>query len=155
MWRLLTVFLLASCAVNDSQRTAGEGDQINGDRIVQQVTLRLGPAAPAVDAEGSRMTFRKRGTHGWVDDTGAWQIEAEVDHGRFLCASYEVGIQLGVGDPACSNVTWLTEPEFVTRLRHCNHATRLHTGRGRFTDPADRIDEANCVRVVVRCEGSC
>lgn len=155
MWRLLTVCLPASCAVNDSQRTAADNDEPNRGRIVQQVTLRLGPAAAGVDDAASRRAFRQRGTHGWVDDTGTWQIEAEVRHGRFLCATYEAGIQLGRGDPACSNVAWLTEPEFVTRLRHCNHATRLHTGRGRFSESADRLHEASCVRVVVRCEGNC
>ena len=92
---------------------------------------------------------------GWLDETGAWHIGTEVHHGRLRCGTYETGIQLGRGKPACSEVEWLTDVEYATRLRHCNSATRLHAGGGVFSDAENRLEEVTCVRIVVRCEGTC
>ncbi|UCC56703.1 MAG: hypothetical protein JSU75_02790 [Gammaproteobacteria bacterium] len=92
---------------------------------------------------------------GWLDETGIWQFSMEVHHGRLRCATYETGIRLGKGNPACSNVEWLTGIEPVSRLRHCNSATRIHAGGGEISRAASRFAETSCVRVVVRCEGNC
>ena len=81
--------------------------------------------------------------------------QAEVSHRRLRCGTYETGVQLGSGNPACSDVRWLTEVAFVARQRQCNSATRLHRGGGRFSEAAIRLEQASCLRLVVRCEGTC
>lgn len=92
---------------------------------------------------------------GWLDKKGAWHISAEVQHGRVRCGTYRTGIQLGKGTPACTDVNWFTGVAYATRLRHCNSATRVHTGGGEFSDVANRVADVTCVRFVVRCEGTC
>ncbi len=148
MWRLLPVFLLVSCAANE-ERPPDQG------RIVRLVELPLTSPTQAVAGQPSRRAFAKQGIEGWLDQTGAWQIEAEIHHDRIRCGTYETGIQLGKGKPACSDVDWLTGIEFVARQRQCNSATRLHRGSGRFAEAASRLEQVSCARLVVRCEGTC
>ena len=155
MWKLLPVCFLLSCAVAEPQKsTSGENQSTQG-RIVRQVELPLESSAQAIGGQLSRKIFQRTGMQGWLDKTGAWHIRAEVHHGRLRCGIYEAGIQLGRGNPACSNVEWLTGVEYVTRLRHCNSGTRLHVGGSEFSDAAIRLEQVTCVRVVVRCEGTC
>ena len=90
--------------------------------------------------------------HLWLDENGNWHLRSEISHGRIRCASYEVGVQLGKGVPACNNFQWLTRVDWLPRVRHCNSATRIHTGGGNFAD-IKAVEAASCARVVVRCEG--
>ncbi len=145
MWKLLPVLLLVACATNDPQQA----------RIFRQVELPVSSVGPALDNQPARKTFQGKGIEGWLDQTGAWQLKGEVHHTRLRCGSYELGIQLGRGSPACSEVDWLTGVEFVTRLRHCNSASRLHVGGGQFASLVGRFAEVGCARVLVRCEGTC
>ena len=92
---------------------------------------------------------------GWLDETGAWHIEGEVHHGRLRCATYQMGIQLGRSSRACVDAEWMTGIEYATRLRHCNSASRLHEGGGKFSGTVNLFQETGCVRVVIRCEGTC
>ena len=161
MWKLLPVCLLVSCcvliscAVNDQQQVASDENQPAQGRVVRQFELPLVSSAQTFSGQPSRSTFQKQGIQGWLDETAAWHISGEVDHGRLRCATYETGLQLGRGNPGCSNVEWLTDVEYATRLRHCNSAKRLHVGDGRFSGMANRLEEVSCVRVTVRCEGIC
>lgn len=148
MWRLLPVLLLVSCATDDQNQT-------DRGRIVRLIELPLASARESVAGQPSRRTFEKQGIQGWLDETGAWQIKAEIHHGRIRCGTYETGIQLGRGNPACSDAEWLTGVQFVHRQLQCNSATRLHRGSGRFSEAASRLAEVSCVRLVVRCEGAC
>ena len=148
MWRLLPVLLLAACAASDEK-------QPDQGRIVRLVQLPLTSPAQPVAGQPSRRAFEKQGVQGWVDQAGAWHIEAEVHHGRIRCGTYETGIQLGRGNAACSDVQWLTGVEFVARQRQCNSATRLHRGSGRFSEAVSRLEQVSCARLVVRCEGTC
>lgn len=155
MWKLLPFCLLVSCAVND-QRESAAGDKPSVQaRIVRQVELPLEPASVSISGRSPRRVFQRRGLQGWLDETGAWHIEGEVEHGRLRCATYEMGIQLGRGKPACAEPEWVTGVEYGTRLRHCNSASRLHAGGGVFPQTAFRFDEVSCARIVVRCEGVC
>ena len=122
---------------------------------MRQVEAPLVMLEPAGISDTAKKTFQIAGFQGWVDASGAWRIEAEVRHSRLRCGTYETGIQLGRGKPGCSRAQWSTGVEYATRLRHCNNATRLHTGNGRFPDLEDRLDQIDCVRVVVRCTGTC
>jgi hypothetical protein len=161
MWKLFPVCFLAaccllvSCAVNDQQQAASDENQPAQGRVVRQLELPLGSSAQTISGQPSRSTFQKQGIQGWLDETAAWHISGEVHHGRLRCATYETGLQLGRGNPGCSNVEWLTDVEYVTRMRHCNNVTRLHVGEGRFSGIASRLEEVSCVRVAVRCEGTC
>jgi hypothetical protein len=155
MWKLLPVCFLVACAVTEPQKsTSGENQSTQG-RIVRQVELPLESPAQTVNGQPSRKSFQGARIQGWLDETGAWHIRTDVHHGRLRCGIYEAGIQLGRGNPACSNVEWLTGVEYATRLRHCNSASRPHAGGGKFSNAANRFEEATCVRVVVRCEGTC
>ena len=155
MWKLLPVCLLVSCAVKDQQQTAGGGDQTNQARIVRQVELPVQSYTASVSGRPARKTFQRQGIQGWLDETGAWRIEAEVHHGRLRCASYEAGIQFGGSAQACADVEWLTAVEYVTRVRQCNSASQLHAGGGEISDPENRFSQMSCMRVLVRCEGTC
>lgn len=154
MWKFLPVVFLVACAANDQQPVSGEDRSTQG-RVVQQVELPVVLARQAASEQPSRKTFERQGTAGWLDETGGWHVRKEVHHGRLRCATYETGIQLGRGNPACTNVEWLTGVEYATRHRHCNSASRLHAGGSQLADGANRFAEASCVRIVVRCEGAC
>jgi len=154
MWKLLPILLLVSCAANNQQSASDEG-QSNQGRIVRQAELPVALASQTTGDQPSRKTFQRQGTQGWLDETGTWHISREVHHGRLRCGTYETGIQLGRGNPACANVEWLTGVEYATRLMHCNSATRIHAGGSQIADGANRFAETSCVRVVVRCEGTC
>ena len=161
MWRLLPVCLLfsscllVSCAVTDQQQSASDENQPAQGRVVRQFELPLVSSAQTIIGQPSRSTFQIQGMQGWLDETGTWHIRGEVRHGRLRCANYETGIQLGRGNPGCSTVEWLTDVEYATRMRHCNSAKRLHVGDGRFSGTANRLEGVSCVRVAVRCEGTC
>ena len=155
MLRLLPLFLLASCATQDERQLSIGEDQTSQGRIVRLVELSVEPAAQTNNGESSKKIFQRQGIKGWLDAKGAWHIRAEVEHGRVLCGTHETGIQLGRGNPACVDVNWFTDVAYATRQRHCNSATRVHVGGGKFSDVADRVVEVTCVRFVVRCEGIC
>lgn len=152
MWRLLPLCLLVACVATDPKKSTSSSAAGAQARIVRALELPLQPPRVIVEGEPSRWTFRDFNVSGWLEEDGTWNIRSKVSHGRIRCAIYEVGLQLGRGRPACSNVDWLTAVESATRIRHCNSATRIHTGGGSFFDTA-AVAEANCVRIVVRCKG--
>lgn len=153
MWRLLPVCLLAACVVTDPKKSAStDSAPAAQSRVLQVMELPIRLPQLVTEGEPIRRTFQDFNVSGWLDEKGNWSIRSEVSHGRIRCATYETGVQLGKGRSACSNVEWLTPVKFVTRVRHCNSAVRIHTGGGRFHD-AEVVETANCARVVVRCEG--
>jgi hypothetical protein len=155
MWKLLPVCLLVACAANDPHPSASDGNTPAQERIVRQFVMPLETSTTAIPGQPSRKNFQRQGMQGWLDDTGAWHIRGEIQHGRLRCATYATGIQLGRGGQDCSNPEWLTDVEYTTSLMHCNGATRLHEGGGNFPAADNRLAEVNCVRVLVRCEGAC
>ncbi len=155
MWKLLPVLFLVACASIEPKPSASGDEQSTQGRIVRQIALPVESSTQTVDNQLAKKAFQRTGLSGWLDDTGAWHIRAEVQHGRLLCGTYQVGIQLGSGNPACANVVWLSEVAYATRHLHCNSATLPHSGGGEFSNSANRIEEVTCVRVVIRCEGAC
>jgi hypothetical protein len=155
MWKLLPVCLLVACAASDPHPSASDGNQRAQERIVTQFVAPLASSTTAIPGQPSRKSFQRQGIEGWLDDSGAWHIRSEIQHGRLRCATYETGIQLGRGGQACSSPEWLTDVYYATSLLHCNSATRLHEGGGNIPAEENRLDEVNCVRVLVRCEGAC
>jgi hypothetical protein len=152
--RLALVLLLplAGCATQDPT-AAGPEPQASAQAgtLVRQVVRPLPPAPPGA---GPR-TFAAQGMQGWVRESGAWGIRAEVAHAGLRCATYEVGIQIGRGDSSCTDVSWLGGIDFATRLSHCNGAVRIHAGEGNLGPDTKTVATANCVRVVTRCSGGC
>jgi hypothetical protein len=155
MWRLLPLCLLAGCMFTDPKQSADSTSSVDGPRILRATELPLSSATPSLDGESSTRSFRGSWASGQVDTTGGWHIRSEVQHGRLRCGVYEVGMQLGRGNRQCTDARWVTGVDYVTRERQCNSATRIHTGGGRFSSTGNRFEEANCVRVVLRCQGNC
>jgi len=90
---------------------------------------------------------------GWLSTDASWQIKGRVGHNRLLCATYELGVQLGKGAPACLNVKWIPGVYFGTRKNQCNSSTVLHTGGGEVPEFKTQLHQATCVRVVTNCFG--
>ena len=148
--RLALVLLLplAGCATQDP---TAAGPEPQAGTLVRQVVRPLPPAPPGA---GPR-TFAAEGVQGWVRESGAWGIRAEVAHAGLRCATYELGGQIGRGDTSCTDVSWLGGIDFATRLTHCNGAVRIHAGEGNVGLDTTAVAAANCVRVVTRCSGGC
>jgi hypothetical protein len=155
MWRLLPLCLLVGCAALEPNGPSDGNSGAAQTRVVRTSNLPLSTSATTIDGKISHKTFQSSGISGRVDSTGFWELRALVSHGRLRCGVYQVGMQLGSGNRGCSEVRWLTDVEYVTRERHCNSASRIHTGDGRFPDARERFPVLTCVRVVVRCERNC
>lgn len=157
MWRSLSLSLplclLGACVATDPQKSADGETPVASARIVRTTDVPLTGLSVKADGQLSNRTFETSGTSGWLDATGAWQIRSKVPHTRLRCGTYEVGMQLGRGDGGCSDVRWVTDVEYVTRERQCNSATQIHSGRGIIS--VAQFETASCVRVVVRCAGTC
>lgn len=95
-----------------------------------------------------------------LSDGGVWDVEGPVRHTRFFCGTYQVGVKFGRGQPACVNVKWLSDVEYVTSLKQCNSAVRIHHGGGTLVpDPAPEtpfdIDTVTCAQIHIKCRGTC
>lgn len=102
-----------------------------------------------------KKSFQGGEVEGWLQDKGDWYIKGTVKHNRLRCATYQLGVQLGKGSPACINIEWLTDVEYGTLKQHCNSASLEHVGGGELPMLANVLKDATCVRVVVRCSGTC
>jgi hypothetical protein len=155
IWRLLPVVLLMSYATNDPGQTVTQETQPHDYRIVNIVDMPLNPSSKPTGEQPAVKEFRRGDTWGSILETGGWQISTPVTHTRLRCATFETGIQLGQGDPDCSDVRWLTNAEFGTRQIHCNSATLVHRGGGDSAAVGGAFEASSCVRVVTRCTGPC
>ena len=88
-------------------------------------------------------------------ENGTFHVEAEVKHESLLCGTYEVGVRFGIGKPGCTNVSWLSRTQFVTKRKQCNHAWMSHQGSGTDTDLIGDVDLVTCGQLVIRCTGKC
>ena len=124
-------------------------------RSIGRTEVALGPAEPGLLNQGFRRRFQQRNIEGSVSDSGRWTIESVVEHSRLRCGTYEVGIQIGQGNPGCAQAVWFIEPQFGTRELQCNSASMIHAGGGTLAVSPEQVAEATCVRVLVRCSGVC
>lgn len=155
MYRLLPLAALiftVGCTTDD---LPGADRSPDTARIVRQLDLPLSASGPAAQGQASRRVFQTRSVQGSLEGTGDWAVTTEVTHTRVRCGTYETGVQIGRGDAACTRVDWLSDPDFRTRRTQCNSATLIHSGRGTVNLPQSVIQDANCVRVLVRCSGAC
>jgi hypothetical protein len=120
------------------------------------------PAVPAasIAADGriDRLEFdfgRNRGKAS-LARKGELSIETWVQHRGFLCATYEVGVRFGHGDPGCANVQWLAPAKYVTSRRQCNNAVVLHVGGDTDVELSAQFDQVTCAQRMIRCvSGNC
>jgi hypothetical protein len=90
-----------------------------------------------------------------LDEKGDWSVKGPVRHGYLACATYQVGVRFGTGEPGCTNVEWLTPPLYATSERHCNHAGRDHAGGGTNPELAADFARITCAQRLIRCTGRC
>jgi hypothetical protein len=155
MRRLLPLLLLAACAAQDPQPNASSEQEAGQGRVVRQSQFPLGEASGGGSGQLARRSFQGRGMQGWVDESGAWHLSGEVHHDRLRCATYEAGVQFATGGPGCASANWLGQVSYGTRLRHCNAASRLHSGGNSIPGMGGRFASLSCARVVIRCQGTC
>ena len=155
MRKLLPMILLVSCAVTQHTATAADETSATDSRIVNTMDLALEPTLKNGADQGAVRTFQGTETHGSIGETGTWNLRTGVTHNRLRCATYETGIQLGKGNPACTKVEWQTDISYGSSRRHCNSAVMIHQGSGKFTGSNDIYQSSTCVRVVTKCTGAC
>lgn len=108
-----------------------------------------------VGAEPQKTEFKFDSASAWLRENGSFKIEAEIKHNALLCGTYEVGIRFGIGKPACSNVSWLSKTQFISKRKQCNHAWMVHQGSGKDMDLVGDVDLITCGQLVVKCTGKC
>ena len=108
-----------------------------------------------VGAKQPKIEFKFDSGSSWLRENGAFGVEAEIKHGSLLCGTYEIGVRFGIGKPACTNVSWLSETQFVTKRKQCNHAWMAHQGSGKDIDLVGDVDLVTCGQLVVKCTGKC
>ncbi len=124
-------------------------------RTVERHELVLSPFTTGIGDQTRQKSFRDRGIQGWVREDGRWSIEGPVRHSRLLCGTYQMGVQIGKGANACGLAEWSTPVTYGPDRLQCNGATLIHSGSGQSSAFAEQVANANCVRVLVRCTGSC
>ena len=102
-----------------------------------------------------KLDFRFDSTTAWLRQNGEFGLEAEIKHNGLLCGDYEVGISFGIGSPACANVSWITEPYYVSRKKQCNNAWMVHSGSGTVGNITDDFNQISCAQLLIKCTGKC
>lgn len=108
-----------------------------------------------VGAEPQKTEFKFDSASAWLRENGSFKVDAEIKHNALLCGTYEVGIRFGIGKPACSNVSWLSKTQFISKRKQCNHAWMVHQGSGTDPDLVGDVDLVTCGQLVVKCTGKC
>lgn len=90
-----------------------------------------------------------------VDEDGNASVEGPIKHIGLLCGTYAIGLQLGQGEYACTNVKWLTDPVYITSHRHCNNATLIHKGGMNVEQFKSFFSKVTCAKRLIRCTGVC
>ena len=91
----------------------------------------------------------------WINSDGDFFARGWVEHRGLRCATYKLGIRFGIGNPACSQVQWVTETRYLSSHSQCNNAPIQHRGGG--NDPKIKAQFAgiNCAERAVLCRGNC
>lgn len=108
------------------------------------------------DGKLTKIEFKFDDASAWLRSNGDWYIDGEVIHTRLRCATYQLGMRFGHGNPACVNVEWLTEPRFVTSKKQCNSAVVPHEGGENDPALASEFERITCAERLIRCsDGAC
>jgi len=108
-----------------------------------------------VGAQTPKIEFKFDNGTAWLRENGTFQVDVEIKHGSLLCGTYEVGMRFGIGNPACTNVSWLSETKYVTKRKQCNHAWMGHQGSGTDPEVVGDFELLTCAQLVVKCTGKC
>jgi len=120
---------------------------------VNKTDIRLISETQFNPKDAVRKNFGDGNFSGWVSTDSNWYIKGRVPHSRLRCVTYELGVQLGKGAPACLNVKWVSGVHYGTRKSQCNSSDMLHIGGGEVPEFKTVLREATCVRIVTRCSG--
>lgn len=134
-----------------------DADAWGADKIVEKKYSAVAKRSVdfGVGAEPQKIEFKFDGASAWLRENGSFKVDAEIKHNALLCGTYEVGIRFGIGKPACSNVSWLSQTQFISKRKQCNHAWMVHQGSGMDTDLVGDVDLITCGQLVVKCTGKC
>lgn len=119
------------------------------------------PAQPTYSLDGSQkrvrldFDFREGESRAWLNQDGDLQVQGWIKHRGLLCATYRMGVRFGSGAPACQNLTWLTEPIYLTSQLQCNGARVSHLGSDNLPALASQLDRITCAERVILCTGNC
>lgn len=119
------------------------------------------PAQPTYSLDGQQkrvrldFDFREGESRAWLNQDGDLQIQGWIKHRGLLCATYRMGLRFGSGAPACQNVTWLTEPIYLSSQLQCNNARVSHLGSDNLPELATKLDRITCAERVIHCTGNC
>ncbi|NOZ54172.1 MAG: hypothetical protein GXP08_13760 [Gammaproteobacteria bacterium] len=91
----------------------------------------------------------------WLRQNGDMGLEAEVKHGWLMCGTYEIAARFGVGQPACTNVSWISQPSYVSSHKQCNNAWMVHSGYASVPAISDDFENVSCAQLVIKCTGKC
>lgn len=127
----------------------------DSSEILNYVDLRLTERTRYNENTPVVKVFKDFNFSGGFSSDGDWKIKGSVSHSRLRCGTYQLGVQLGQGNPACLNVKWLTDISYGTRKTHCNSATLMHDGGGELAFLKSGLESATCVKIVTRCTGVC
>lgn len=147
--------MLAAGLVFASAANAVDQDLEPGERGVtaaSQPTYSL-DAPPGINRLD--FDFRIEETRAWLNKDGDFQVKGWVKHAGLLCATYRMGVRFGIGSPGCLNVTWVTDPYFVTSVFQCNGARVQHSGGDTYPELGGQIGKISCAERVVSCSGNC
>ena len=134
---LSTSLVLAGAVVQDYKLVAKEDNLVVGNSL-------------------SRKVFKFSHGEAWVDESGAFQLKAEVAHSKLRCALYQASVRFGVGGQGCTAVQWLEEVQSLPELRQCNGAELVHAGGDSLESLKLAYDSVSCARVQVSCQsGAC
>ncbi len=154
--RLFILILLlntASVYAADLSIDLSTNENISG--VANNTILPLVADVQTNKAQAIKKSFQGNAVEGWLQQNGDWFIKGTVTHSRLRCATYQLGVQLGKGNPSCLNVEWISEIQYGTMQQQCNSAPVQHTGGGSMPELQNLLEQATCVQVVVKCTGTC
>lgn len=102
-----------------------------------------------------KLAFKFDNANAWLRENGDFGLEAEVKHGWLMCGTYEVAVRFGIGIPACTNVSWISQPSYVRSHKQCNNSWMVHSGNGSVPTISDDFENINCAQLIIKCTGKC
>lgn len=150
MFALMYLMLCGMCFFITTTVQADSGPVVKKYSAIARKSIDFG-----VGAKTQKLEFKFDGASAWLRQDGNFQLEAEIKHGSLLCGTYEVGLRFGTGSPACTNVSWLGKPHYVTKRKQCNNAWMVHSGSGTEREAASDFSQITCAQLLIKCTGKC
>lgn len=130
-------------------------DAIASDSVNRTTAPARSSAMWTPEGQPERLEFNFGDITAWIRNKGGWHIEGRIQHRGLLCGTYELGMRFGAGTLGCTDVKWLTEIEYGTRVRQCNNASQHHDGGGILPQLVNDFERITCGERVIRCTGNC